>query len=164
MLNQLDERHGWLGAEIVGTAFDVMHDAFAREHQQLLLFKILLRHAAKDAHLPFPERISLIKRSLEEGLSQDSQMAVLVLSQCLDCLHRQLPKPKFDAENEFIPVATDFGNNRHHTFIPSSDDVTHDAYRCERLGAAMCFSGMQQQATNDEHDERTLRYDLCEER
>ena len=118
LLNQLDERHGWLGAEIVGTSFDVMHDAFAREHQQFLMFKILLRHAAKDTGLPFPERISLIKRALEEGLSQDSQMAVLVLSQCLDCLHRQLPKPKFDAENELIPVATYFGN-RHEASVPS---------------------------------------------
>lgn len=85
-----------------------MHDAFARGHQQFLLFKILLRHAAQATYLQFPERISLIKRALEEGLSQDAQMAILVLSQCLDCLHRQLPKPRFDAENEFIPVATDF--------------------------------------------------------
>jgi len=139
LLSQLDERHGWLGAEIVGTSFDVMHDAFAREHQQFLLFKILLRHAANATYLPFPERISLIKRALEEGLSQDSQMAVLVLSQCLDCLHRQLPKHKFDTENEFIPVATDFGNR--HT----------------RSVSGICKLAGLQIVTNAEQDEKTLR-------
>lgn len=139
LLRQLDERHGWLGTEIVGTAFDVMHDAFAREHQQFLLFKILLRHASQATYLPFQERIALITRSLEEGLSQDSQISVLVLSQSLECLHRQLPKPRMDSENELIPAATDF-----------SPSIYKDQ-------SGLCKLAPLQQATTAEQDEKTLR-------
>eukprot|EP00210_Caulerpa_lentillifera_P007273 g6955.t1 len=110
LLNQFDRRHDWQGAEIIQLTFDVMHEAFAREHQQFLFFKILLKHAANANSLEFEERISLIKIALEEGLGQDSQLAVLVLGQCLDCLHHQLPKPRSDVENELIPVATDFSD------------------------------------------------------
>lgn len=111
LLNQLDQRHDWQGTLVVQRSFDVMHEAFAREHQQFLLFKILLKHAANAKNLEFGERISMIKIALEEGLGQDSQFAALVLGQCLDCLYHQLPSPVSDGDNELIPVATDFSDS-----------------------------------------------------
>eukprot|EP00210_Caulerpa_lentillifera_P006064 g5794.t1 len=139
LLDQLDQRHYWQGTIVVKRSFDVMHEAFAREHQQFLLFKILIKHAANAKSMEFGERISLIKIALEEGLGQDPQFAVLVLGQCLDCLHHQLPRPKCDVRNELIPVATDF----------SSPCSIHES-RGSRLGTNL-------ESTSMEYNEEMLR-------
>lgn len=140
LLSQLDSRHDWQGTEIVHRSFDVMHEAFARENQQFLFFKILLKHAANADSLEFNERVSLIKIALEEGLKQDSQLAVLVLGQCLDCLHRQLPKPRSEAGNDLIPVATDF-------FTQQSVGVES---RGVRLGGEGGGGGVPEETLNEE--------------
>lgn len=71
----------------------MMRDAYARQHQQFLLFTVLLRHAAAASALPIKERTSLIQLAIDEGLMQDIHLSTSVLVHCLAHLPMQLPPP-----------------------------------------------------------------------
>lgn len=84
----------------------MMRDAYARQHQQFLLFTVLLRHAAAASALPIKERTSLIKLSIKEGLMQDIHLSTSVLVHCLAHLPRQLPPPAL-RQHGLIQIAPD---------------------------------------------------------
>ncbi|CAD7700058.1 unnamed protein product [Ostreobium quekettii] len=92
VLRALDERHGWKADEpVVAASVGVLHQAFAEQHHQFLLFTVLLRHASSADHLSVSERACLIRLAVNEGLSQERHFLSAVLAQCLTHLPAQLP-------------------------------------------------------------------------
>ncbi|GMH37323.1 hypothetical protein BSKO_05196 [Bryopsis sp. KO-2023] len=154
LLQQLDERKDWSGGEVVRTVFDMMHFAFSREHQQFLLFTVVMRHAAFANHLPLSERTCLIQLAINEGLLQDIHLSVSVLVHCLAHLPLQLPPPvqrqdglirtapeiqvRTEIPNSFFPEAQKLGRERLRSVgrDPLGDspkkvgDPKEDALRC----------------------------------
>lgn len=80
----------------VCTLFDMMRDAYSRQHQHFLLFTVLLRHAAGPSCLPISERTSLIQLAINEGLMQDVHLTVSVLVHCLTHLPSRMPSPMLE--------------------------------------------------------------------
>lgn len=87
----------------------MMRDAYARNHQQFLLFTVLLRHAAGPSSLPISERTSLIQLAINEGLMQDVHLTVSVLVHCLAHLPSLLPPPVFTTGECMVPCASPHG-------------------------------------------------------